>query len=621
MKNGRIGTEQRGSIWVNWVEVEGPLAGATRRYPATALAATGQGRNLPDGSRVLDKNGDLSVKIHVPAEGIYYLRAKVAADQAGEDYPKMEWRVNGKTVETVNVDAPDKLVPIEGQRVFSTELLNAMPYVYETHQKLPAGDVTISAAFTNEFADPTNPNPNLRKRDLHIYYLETSAPGEVQPLPPIPAPLEMCFAAAAKAGNDKVAGARDVLAEFTRRAWRRPVTAAELDGLVSLFKMADARGDAFPAAMKLPMKAVLVSPNFLFRGETQPDPDNPKSVHPIDEYALASRLSYFLWSSMPDDELLDLAGRGELRKNLDAQVKRMLASPKSEALVDNFAGQWLQIRNLQFVAPDKDQFPDFDEELRDAMMKETQLFFSSIMRQDSSVMDFITADYTFVNERLAKHYGIPNITGSDFQKVSLANTPRRGLLAQASILTITSNPTRTSPVKRGKWVLDNLLGQPPPPPPPDVPALKDDGKPVTGTLRQQMEAHRVNPTCMSCHSQMDPLGFGLENFDAIGKIRTKDGEFPIDVSGQLVTGETFNGTAELTKILSTTKRDDFIRCLSDKMLTYALGRGTEFYDRPAIDKITEGLDSDGDKFSRLITEVVNSLPFQDRRGDGSLAAK
>jgi hypothetical protein len=285
--------------------------------------------------------------------------------------------------------------------------------------------------------------------------------------------------------------------------------------------------------------------------------------------------------------------------------------------VDNFAGQWLQIRNLKLVAPDKTLFPDFDDNLRASMTKETELFFNEIVRQDRSVLDFLNADYTFVDGRLAKLYDLPGITGDDFQRVSLKGTQRGGLLTQASILTVTSTPTRTSPVKRGKWVLENLLGTPPPPPPPDVPEFKEGNEAaLTGTLRQRMEQHRENPICAACHARMDPIGFGLENFNGIGEWREKEGEFAIDPAGKLVTGETFNGPEALKTILLKGRRDDFVHCLTEKMLTYALGRGLERYDKSAVRLIGQGVAAGDYKFSRLILEIVNSMPFQMRRGDG-----
>jgi hypothetical protein len=336
----------------------------------------------------------------------------------------------------------------------------------------------------------------------------------------------------------------------------------------------------------------------------------------VNEYALASRLSYFLWSTMPDEELFRHAERRTLRKNLDAQVRRMLHHPKSRALLDNFAGQWLQLRNVATMSPDPKTFKNFDEPLREAMRRETELFFEHVMREDRSVLDFLNADYTFANERLSNHYGLATVKGPDFQRVSLKGTPRRGILTHGSILALTSNPTRTSPVKRGKWVLDNLLNAPPPPPPPDVPELKE-GKELKGTLRERMEQHRSDALCASCHARMDPIGFALEHFDGIGAWRQEDEGAKIDASGELLTGEEFNNHSELIDILAAQKRDQFIRALADKMLTYALGRGLEYYDKCALDAITARAAKNDYRFSELVLGVVKSAPFQKRRGDTS----
>lgn len=411
--------------------------------------------------------------------------------------------------------------------------------------------------------------------------------------------------------------AREIIGNFARRAYRRPVTPDEVERLFQIFQMVQKDGGSFESGIKLALQAVLVSPNFLFRGELQPEPDNPKSIHEVNDYALASRLSYFLWSTMPDDELFAQAAKGTLRRNLESEVKRMLKDPKAHALVENFADQWLQIRNLAMMTPDKEAFPEFDEELRSAMAGETERFFEYIMKQNRSVLEFINADYTFLNERLARHYRIKGVVGGGFQRVSLKGTQRGGLLTQASILTITSTPTRTSPVKRGKWVLENILGTPPPPAPPGVPVLKEEkGAALTGTMRQRMEQHRVDPVCASCHARMDPIGFGFENYDGIGAWRIKDGEFPIDASGKLFSGESFDGAGGLKTILLKRKQDQFVRCLSEKMLTYALGRGLERYDKCAIDKIVKNLGRNGYRFSTLVMEVVQSVPFEQRRGEG-----
>jgi hypothetical protein len=318
---------------------------------------------------------------------------------------------------------------------------------------------------------------------------------------------------------------------------------------------------------------------------------------------------------MPDDELFALAEQGKLRdpKVLAAQAKRMMKDPKSRAFVQNFAGQWLQLRNLALVNPDKQRFSDWDDDLRAAMRTETELFFEDVMRSDRSVRDFIDGKFTYVNERLAKHYGIRGVTGEQFRRVTLAGPQRSGVLTQASVLTVTSNPTRTSPVKRGKWMLEQFLNAPPPPPPANVEELKEDGQ-LKGTLRQKMEQHRKNPSCATCHQQMDPLGFALENYDAIGAWRKQDDGFPVDASGELPSGEKFDTPAQLKTVLKNQSKQ-FVRCLTEKMLTYALGRGLVAEDRCTVDDITKAVIKDKYRFSALVTEIVKSEPFRKRRGD------
>jgi hypothetical protein len=407
--------------------------------------------------------------------------------------------------------------------------------------------------------------------------------------------------------------AREIITRFASRAFRRPARPEEVDRFLKLYDQADHEGERFENRVRLALYGVLVWPHFLFRIELDPTDAKPGTSYPINEYALASRLSYFLWSSMPDDELFALAAKGRLRQNLDAQVRRMLRDPKSAAFVENFAGQWLTIRKLAYVVPDPKTFPNFDEELRAAMTRETELFFEAILREDRSILELLDADFSFVNERLAKHYGIAGVAGPEFRRVKLPAN-RGGILTQASILTLTSNPTRTSPVKRGKWVLEQILNSPPPPPPPDVPELPET-KQLTGSLRKVMEQHRENALCASCHRRMDPIGFAFENYDAVGAWREQDGGFAVDPSGELPDGQSFQGPAEL-KVILKGKKDVFTRCLTEKVLTYALGRGLEYYDRCAVDAILEALDQNDDRLSSLVVAVAKSEPFQMRTATG-----
>jgi hypothetical protein len=357
-----------------------------------------------------------------------------------------------------------------------------------------------------------------------------------------------------------------------------------------------------------------VSPSFLFRVEQERGTD-PEKPYLISDYELASRLSYFIWSSTPDDELMAKAGAGLLRQPavLQEQLKRMLQDPKAKALVSNFVGQWLELRNIEGATIDKKVFPTFDNALGSDMRRETEMFFETIIKEDRSVLDLLNADYTFVNERLAKHYGINGVVGNDFRKVSLAGTRRGGVLTMAGVLTVTAMPTRTSPVKRGKFILDQILGTPPPPPPADVPALSEKPGDISAkSLRERLQVHREDPTCASCHARMDPIGFALENFDAIGRWRDKDGAFTIDASGTLPEGQSFKGPDELRKIIAA-RKDDFLRTLTEKLMTYALGRGMETYDKCTIKDISAAVSKDGYKFSSLVSQIVMSDAFQKRR--------
>jgi mono/diheme cytochrome c family protein len=407
-----------------------------------------------------------------------------------------------------------------------------------------------------------------------------------------------------------------ILATLAKRAYRRPVTHAEVGELMRFVGLATADGQSVEQGIALALQAMLVSPHFLFHIERDRYPSDPSQVHALSDVELASRLSYFIWSSMPDDELLSAAIQGRLSTPsvFDAQVQRMLRDPKAFALAEHFAGQWLEIRNLDAVKPDPDKFPSWGPELRDAMKAETQLFFASMLRNNRPIGEFLDARYTFLNELLASYYGIAGVHGSEFRRVALTSSERGGILSHGSVLTVSSYPTRTSVVIRGKYILQNILGAPPPPPPADVPSLDEQAVATSASLRQQMEMHRANSLCASCHARMDPLGFGLENYDAIGRWRTEDGGLPVDSSGVLPSGESFSNPAQMRKILKG-MLPDFARCLTEKMLTYALGRGLQPYDKPTVRAITQRLGASGYGLETLVYEVVRSLPFRSRRAE------
>jgi hypothetical protein len=405
--------------------------------------------------------------------------------------------------------------------------------------------------------------------------------------------------------------ARRIISTLARRAYRGMVSETDLNSLMSFYASGNRKG-GFEAGIQNALQVMLATPKFLFRTEVDPPNAASGQAYRLGDLELASRLSFFLWSSIPDDELLQLAEQKKLRDPavLDAQIKRMLVDPKSQALVANFAGQWLYLRNLQSARPDNKTFPDFDDNLRQAFRKETEMLFDSIIREDHNVLDLLTADYTFVNGRLAKHYGIPNVYGSHFRRVSVPNEERRGLLGQGSILTVTSYPNRTSPVLRGKWILENIMGAPPPAPPPNVPPFPENeegAKPRA--IREILEEHRRNPACASCHAVMDPLGFSLENFDATGEWRTKDKSGPIDPSGVLADGTKVDGPLALRQALLK-QPERFVSTMTEKLLTYALGRGLEHYDMPVVRSIVRNAEKQDYKFSALVFNIVKSAPFQ-----------
>jgi cytochrome c553 len=407
-----------------------------------------------------------------------------------------------------------------------------------------------------------------------------------------------------------------IVSNLARRAYRRPTKPNEVASLMKLVDVAQKEGMDVEHGIQTALTAMLVSPNFLFRLEYDPQPRNPAATHRISDIELASRLSYFLWNSMPDDELLALAEKNRLSNPavLDAQILRMLSDARASAVAENFAGQWLETRNLDSVKPDPDRFPEWNAELKDAMRTETRMFFDSILRENRPISEFLTARYTFLNETLARFYGVDGVKGADFRRVELSTEERGGILSHASVLTVSSYPTRTSVVLRGRYVLENILGTPPPPPPANVPPLDEDQAGIVQSLRQQMEQHRANPTCAACHSKMDPLGFALENYDAIGKWRTMDGKFPIDTTGSLPDGTRFDGPSDLRYALAT-RLPQFAEALTRKMLVYALGRGLESYDRRTVNSIVSNWEKREYRLQSLILEIAHSLPFQSRRGE------
>ena len=422
--------------------------------------------------------------------------------------------------------------------------------------------------------------------------------------------------------------ARKIMRSFVSRAFRKPLDEQTIDRLIAIVKEVDREpGKSFEDGIKQAIAACLASPRFLFRVELQPEPNNAGKVVELDEYSLASRLSFFLWSSVPDDELLSLAFNTKLRANLRAQVDRMLADPRSQRLTESFIGQWLQARDVETVPvnaksvlgleTNRDASQVFDPRLRSDMRRETELLFEFILREKRPAEELISANYSFLNERLAKFYGISGVEGEEFQPIDLTEHPERGgLLTQGTFLMVTSNPTRTSPVKRGLFVLDNILGTPPPPAPPNIPALEKAGETVENpTMREMMQIHRDSPDCRGCHARMDPIGLGLENFNALGQFRTKENGKPIDTTGQLVTGETFTTVAELKNLLASNRKQDLYRCISEKLLTYAIGRGVEYHDSTTITLLTQRMENNGGQLRELIQGIVESVPFQKRRGD------
>ena len=554
------------------------------------------------GARRLNGAGELGVDHDFSAAGDYVLRVRAWAEQAGDERAKMSLSLDGKLLQTYSVEA------VEGKA-----------QNYEFPLEISAGKHRVSAAFLNDFYDETKPAKE-RDRNLIIESIEIEGP-RLKSIEPNASTLKILptLPPSTWSAAQKTQFTRETISKLARRVFRRPPGQNEIDRLSKYVEMVQKDGGSYQRGLQVALQAMLVSPHFLFRVEL--DPPKGQATRPLSDYELATRLSYFLWNSTPDDSLMWWASQGKLHEpqHLAHQVRRMLQDPKAKSLASNFAMQWLELNRLNDVAPDPDTFPQWTPQLKTAMQTETTLFCNEIIQKDRSVLDFLDAKFSYLNEPLAKLYNVPNVKGDKFQRVVFTGDlakQRGGLLTQASVLTVTSNPTRTSPVKRGKWVLGQLLGAPPPSAPPNVPALSEDKKVVASApIRERMAQHRKDPACSSCHARMDPIGFGMESYNGIGAWRLKDGDFAVDSKGELSGGQKFDGPNELRSALKSRKAV-FTRALSDKLLTYAIGRGLERTDKCFVDAITESTAKQNYKFSALVLAVVNSEPFRTKRADG-----
>ncbi|MEQ1870146.1 MAG: DUF1592 domain-containing protein [Vicinamibacterales bacterium] len=575
--------------------------------------------DLPFGSR-----GGMAIQHPFPLDAEYVIKVDLSRNLDGAQIRgvhDMEVRIDQVLVKQMTIDAgkagmgSGKGLPEVRIPVTAGSHLVTITFVGAADQLVPR-DARPSDPPPNSFAYQLNPI------DAAVSSIQVIGPYDGK-VPKETESRKRIFVCKPSSMKDEQACATRIMSGLARRAYRRSVTDADVQPLVKVYQAGREKGD-FEKGIQRGVEALLVSPKFLFRIEQDPTSASAGAAYRLSDFALASRLSFFLWSSIPDDELLNVAEQGRLKNPtvLEQQVKRLLADSRASAFVSNFGGQWLYLRNLRTAAPNADLFFDFDDNLRVAFQRETEMFLQDQMQTDRSVLDLLTADYTFVNERLARHYDIPNVYGSHFRRVAYPDKRRAGLLGQGSVLTVTSYPNRTSPVVRGKWLLDNLLGFAPPPPPPNVPALRENGEGVVATtVRARLEQHRKNPVCSSCHSQMDPLGFALENFDAIGKWRTDDAEAKtaIDSSGTLPDGTKFNGPVEFrTALLG--RSGDFVANLTEKLMTYGLGRGLDYYDRPVIRKIVRDAKMSDYRWSSLIMGIVSSKPFQMRMPSASGAA-
>jgi hypothetical protein len=585
-----------------------PVSYQTYDVPRGLVQLERMGEAMPLGSR-----GGASVRHRFPVDGEYEIsvglqRGRFDQFLGLERERKLDLRLDGQRLALFTIPAD----PRAGQLIHGTG--HDPDSNLKVRVPVKAGTRTLVATFVKDTVKAEG-IPSTREANFFegVGNISVAGPYNVKG-PGDTASRDRIFLCHPTVPIEEEACAEKIISSLARRAYRRPVAADDLPPLLALFRQSAAE-DGFEAGVRLALLKILVSPEFIFRIEFDPPDPTAERAHRVSDVELASRLSFFLWSSIPDDELLAVAERGELddASVLEREVRRMLADPRSQALVKNFAGQWLFLRNIARIQPDPAAFPNFDENLREALEQETELLVDSTLREDRSIVDLLTADYTFVNQRLAEHYGIKGVYGSEFRRVAINDPNRQGLLGQASILTVTSYPNRTAPTIRGKWVLEQLLGTPPPPPPPNVPSLKEDAGAIAVTMRQRMEQHRANPACAVCHRIMDPLGFALENFDGLGRWRDSagPGAGPIDSSGVLPDGTRFDGPAGLREVLLS-RRELFVETFTERLLTYALGRGVEEYDRPVIRKIVR--EAGEPRWSSIILGIVKSTPFQMRGG-------
>jgi hypothetical protein len=539
------------------------------------------------------REAEAALELKLDTDGEYIIKALAYGEQAGPEAPELAVSIDGTVVAEFSVPAVRK------------------PGPYEKKLALKAGTHRLGLAYLNNYNDSSHPDPKLRgDRNLFIAGLEVTGPLHVTE--DGPESYRRVFTKRPNPGEES-AVARELLGAFATKAFRRPAEAGEIEKLGKFVDRLLADKVPFTEAISVGVQAVLCSPAFLFRKELDPHGVKPGEVRQLNEYEVASRLSYFLWSSMPDAELFGLAKRGELLKdgNLEKQTARMLKDSRVTNFSHNFTEQWLQIRAIDEIDIDRKKFPSFNDDLREAMLQESRLFFDAVLQENRSIFSLIAADFTFVNQRLARHYGITNVTGDQFKRVPLPpDSPRGGILGQAAVMLATSMPTRTSPVIRGKWVLEQILGTPPPPAAANVPPLEDAKVDKDAPLRVRLEQHRANAECAGCHAKIDPAGFALENFDAIGAWRTQDGNTPIDTSSVLPNGTKLAGLGDLKTYLQNEK---FARAFAQNVATYALGRGLERFDRPAIDAIVNKAKADGFRIQSIITAVVTSDPFLRRK--------